>query len=65
MTHSPLSADQLMRIEALKIAHDSGASTFGPPQQHFVVARAETYLAFMKAGSSPDSQKTSSAEGEK
>ena len=66
MTSSPkLTTDQLLRIEALKVAHDSGASTYGPPAPNFVVDRANAYLAFLNAASSPDSPKPSSAKRKK
>jgi hypothetical protein len=61
MTRSPqLTPDQLLRIEALKIAEEACATTFGPAVSvNFVVARADAYLDFLSASSSPSAPKPS------
>jgi hypothetical protein len=65
MTRRSLSADQLLRIEALKTANDFCGGQSYVPSPADVVARAEAYLSFLKAKTPSAAPKPSSPKRKK
>ena len=58
MTSSPkLSTDQLLRIEALKVASTAAHPEWGTEGPELVLRRAESYLFFLQAKPSPNPEK--------